>query len=55
MVVSWLGKSLQEVADSLDGLDAVTSHLPAHFELILTDEAGNDERAAYVYSHVAYV
>lgn len=49
-IVSWFELvAVQEVADDLAGIDAVMAHLPAHFGLIFTDKAGNDERAAYFY------
>ena len=49
-IVSWFELvAIQEVADDLAGINSVRAHLPAHFAVIFTDRAGNDERAAYFY------
>ena len=41
--------AVQEVADDLAGLYAVRELLPDSYRLLISDTAGNDERAAFVY------
>lgn len=41
--------AVQEVADDLTGLYAVRELLPQSYRLLISDTAGNDERAAFVY------
>ncbi len=41
--------AVQEVADDLAGLYAVRELLPESYRLLISDTAGNDERAAFVY------
>ncbi len=41
--------AVQEVADDLSGLYAVRDLLPPSYRLLISDTAGNDERAAFVY------
>jgi endonuclease/exonuclease/phosphatase family metal-dependent hydrolase len=49
-ILSWFEiVAVQEVADNLDDFNQVVAALPNHFDVIYSDRAGNDERAAYVY------
>ena len=49
-ILSWFEiVAVQEVADNLDDFYAVLDELPAYFDWIFSDRAGNDERSAYVY------
>lgn len=41
--------AVQEVADDLKGLYAVRDLLPRRYRMLISDTAGNDERAAFVY------
>lgn len=41
--------AVQEVADNLADLYAVRALLPKRYRLLISDTAGNDERAAFVY------
>ena len=41
--------AIQEVADNLDDIERVLRMLPDYFDLIFSDRAGNNERAAYFY------
>jgi len=42
--------AIQEIADDLTQLDALRKHLPASYKVILSDIAGNDERAGFLYN-----
>jgi endonuclease/exonuclease/phosphatase family metal-dependent hydrolase len=49
-ILSWFDLvAVQEVADDLSGLCAVRDLLPESYRLLISDTAGNDERAAFVY------
>lgn len=41
--------ALQEVHDNLEGLYNLESFIGSEYELLFTDKAGNQERAAYLY------
>jgi endonuclease/exonuclease/phosphatase family metal-dependent hydrolase len=49
-IVSWFDiVAVQEVADNLAGLRAIRDQLPPRYRLVISDVAGNRERAAFVY------
>lgn len=49
-ILSWFDLvAVQEVADDLTGLHDVHKLLPQSYRLLISDTAGNDERAAFVY------
>ena len=49
-VISWFDLiAIQEVADSLEHLRILMSHLPPSYQVILSDIGGNDERAGFLY------
>lgn len=49
-IVGWFDLvAVQEVADTLDGLRAIYSHLPTSFRMLVSDVAGNKERQAFLY------
>lgn len=49
-VLGWFDLiAVQEVADDLSDLNAVRALLPDSYRLLISDTAGNDERAAFVY------
>jgi endonuclease/exonuclease/phosphatase family metal-dependent hydrolase len=49
-ILGWFDlTAVQEVADDLSGLYAVRELLPNRYRLLISDTAGNDERAAFVY------
>ncbi len=49
-ILSWFDLvAVQEVADSLAGLYAVREFLADSYRLLISDTAGNDERAVFVY------
>jgi endonuclease/exonuclease/phosphatase family metal-dependent hydrolase len=49
-VLGWFDLvALQEVADDVGGLYAVRDFLPRRYRLLISDTAGNEERAAFVY------
>lgn len=49
-VLGWFDLvAVQEVADDLTGLRAVHELLPKRYRLLISDTAGNDERAAFIY------
>ena len=49
-ILSWFEiVAVQEVADNLDDFLGVADALPAHFDYIFNDRAGNDERSAYLF------
>jgi endonuclease/exonuclease/phosphatase family metal-dependent hydrolase len=49
-IISWFDLvAIQEVADSLDQLRQLLTHLPASYRIILSDTGGNDERAGFIY------
>ncbi|MEM8487389.1 MAG: endonuclease/exonuclease/phosphatase family protein [Bacteroidota bacterium] len=41
--------AIQEVADNLGDIEQVLAFLPDYFDLVFSDRAGNNERAAYLY------
>jgi endonuclease/exonuclease/phosphatase family metal-dependent hydrolase len=49
-LLSWFELvAIQEIADNLQDFLGLIAHLPAHFNWIFNDRAGNDERSAYIY------
>lgn len=49
-VIGWFDLvAIQEVADDLSHLRMVMSHLPSTYRVIISDIAGNDERAGFLY------
>ncbi len=49
-MLSWFEiVALQEIADNLADFLAMVENLPAHFDWLFNDRAGNDERSAFVY------
>jgi endonuclease/exonuclease/phosphatase family metal-dependent hydrolase len=49
-ILGWFDlTAIQEVADDLAGLFAVRDLLPDSYRLLISDTAGNDERAAFLY------
>ena len=49
-IISWFDLvAVQEVADSLIDLRVLLSHLPASYQVILSDIGGNQERAGFLY------
>jgi endonuclease/exonuclease/phosphatase family metal-dependent hydrolase len=42
--------AVQEVNDNLSGLRALESFLPAEYDLLFSDKAGNNERTAFIYN-----
>lgn len=49
-ILSWFEiVAIQEVADNLNDFNLLIEELPAHFNYVFNDRAGNDERAAYIY------
>ena len=50
-VMSWFDLiSIQEIADDLTTLGALMGHLGAKYKVVLSDTAGNDERAGFLYN-----
>jgi endonuclease/exonuclease/phosphatase family metal-dependent hydrolase len=49
-ILGWFDlTAVQEVADDLIGLYSVRELMPGSYRLLISDTAGNDERAAFVY------
>jgi endonuclease/exonuclease/phosphatase family metal-dependent hydrolase len=49
-VLSWSDiAAIQEVNDDLTGLRALQDELPAHYRVVFSDPAGNNERLAFLY------
>lgn len=49
-IIGWFDLiAVQEVADDLNGLRAIYSHLPTSFRMLVSDVAGNKERQAFLY------
>ncbi|PIP02033.1 MAG: hypothetical protein COW18_11950 [Zetaproteobacteria bacterium CG12_big_fil_rev_8_21_14_0_65_54_13] len=49
-IISWFDLvAVQEIADTLGDLRALMAHLPANYQVILSDIGGNDERAGFLY------
>jgi hypothetical protein len=49
-IIGWFDLvAIQEVADDLSALYAVSDLLPDNRRLLISDTAGNDERTAFVY------
>lgn len=49
-VLGWFDLvAIQEIADDLEHLRSLISHLPATYAVILSDIGGNDERAGFLY------
>ena len=49
-IVEWFDIiAVQEVHNKLEGLRALESALPSHYNLIFSDKGGNSERSAFIY------
>jgi endonuclease/exonuclease/phosphatase family metal-dependent hydrolase len=49
-VIGWFDLvAIQEIADNLDDLRALMRYLPLTYHVVLSDTAGNDERAGFLY------
>lgn len=49
-IIGWFDLiAVQEVADDLNGLRAVYSHLPTSYRMLVSDVAGNKERQAFLF------
>ncbi len=49
-IIGWFDViAVQEVNDRLGGLRTIQKYLPARYEVVFSDKAGNDERMAFIF------
>ena len=49
-ILSWFDLvAIQEVKENLSDFEKVRSYLPTNYDMVLSDQAGNDERMVFVY------
>ncbi|WP_298423240.1 endonuclease/exonuclease/phosphatase family protein [uncultured Kordia sp.] len=50
-MISWFDViAIQEVNNNLSGLRNIESELPSHYDLVFSDNGGNNERSAFLYN-----